>query len=71
LTTNGATDPDPADLIVDLAVQEKCTKLFVMNANKNVKFLLNLQKADQSIAKNVSEKRILIQDSKENFKIAS
>jgi hypothetical protein len=72
LTTNeaAATGQDPVDLIVDsVQVQEKCTKQFAMNASKNVKFLLNQPKASQSIAENVSEKRILIQDS--NFEYYS
>jgi len=35
-------------------VQERCIKPPAQNANKNVKFLLNQQKANQYIAENVS-----------------
>jgi len=62
---------DPVDLIVDLTgdseaiqVQEKCTRLFALNANKNVKFHSNLQKANQFIAKNVLERE---EDSKSRY----
>jgi len=41
-------------VIVDLTeVQERCIKPHAQNANKNVRFLLNQQKANQYIVKNV------------------
>jgi hypothetical protein len=53
------TGQEVAVLIVDFGItsdQEKCTKLFAMNARKNVKFRLNLQKASQSTARNATLK---------------
>jgi len=34
---------------ISIEVLEKCIRQFVLNAEKNVKFLLNLRKANQSI----------------------
>jgi hypothetical protein len=48
------------DLTEDLeeisTAQEKCTKQFVLIVNRNAKFLLNQQKANQFSAENVSLK---------------
>jgi hypothetical protein len=38
-------------------VHEKCTKLLVLSANRNVKFLSNQHRANQFIAENVLTKR--------------
>ncbi len=41
------------EAVVLIETQRRCIKRFVQNATKNVKFLLNQQKANQYIAKNV------------------
>lgn len=43
---------------VDLVDQEKCIKLFALNARKTAKYLSNLQPASQFIAKNVTLKKL-------------
>lgn len=41
--------------ITEVSAIEKCTRQHVLNASKNAKFRSNLQKANQSTARNVSE----------------
>jgi len=44
--------------IIVLADQEKCTRLFALNARKTAKYLSSPQKASLFIAKNVTLRRI-------------
>jgi hypothetical protein len=47
-------EPAQEEASAETSALEKCTKQFVLNARKNVKFLSSQQKASQFIAKNAS-----------------
>jgi len=48
--------------MIALADQEKCIKLFALNARKTAKFLSNQQQASRFFAKNVTLKKLQEED---------
>lgn len=54
---HSAVDADLVDQEDSIQVQEKCTKQYVQNASKNVKYLSNLQKVDRYYVCNASKAR--------------